>query len=217
MNPIKAILLCLFILHSLCTMAATTQRKVLVMGDSLGVGLGVPTEQTWVHLLAQKVKVKHQLDVINASVSGETSAGGKQRLTALLDTHKPSLVILELGGNDGMRGKSLKELEDNLQTMITASRKAGAKVLLLGILIPGNYGPRYTKEFAETFPRLAKANALPFLPFLLEGVALDPTLMQEDRMHPNAKAQERILQNVMSVLQPVLLSPQFSSITPTKN
>lgn len=204
MNPIKTILLCFFILYSQCAMAATTQRKILVLGDSLGVGLGVPTEQTWVHLLAQKIKVKHQLDVVNASVSGETSAGGRQRLPALLDANKPSLVILELGGNDGMRGKSLKELEENLQTMITASRKAGAKVLLLGILIPGNYGPRYTREFAETFPRLAKANALPFLPFLLEGVALDPTLMQEDRMHPNAKAQERILQNVLTVLQPVL-------------
>jgi acyl-CoA thioesterase-1 len=214
MNPVKAILLFLFfpllLLHVECANAETPQRKILVMGDSIGFGLGVPTEKTWVHMIAQQVKVKHQLDVINASVSGESSAGGKQRLAALLAAHKPALVIIELGGNDGMRGKSLKEMEENLQAMITASDKAGAKVLLLGMYIPGNYGPRYTREFAETYPRLAKTNALAFLPFLLDGVALDPTLMQDDRMHPNAKAQPRLLQNVMSVLQPVL-DTQFTA------
>jgi len=152
------------------------------------------------------VQTKYRLEIINASVSGESSAGGRQRLAALLTTHKPRLVIIELGGNDGLRGKSLKELESNLQSMITASKAAGAQVVLIGILIPGNYGQRYSTEFAGVFPRLATANSLALVPFLLEGVALDPTLMQEDHLHPNARAQTRLLKNVMDVLQPVLES-----------
>jgi acyl-CoA thioesterase-1 len=176
--------------------------KILVMGDSLSAGYGINLEEGWVHLLEKDLAGKTQF--INASVSGETTTGGLTRLPALLKTHHPAIIILELGGNDGLRGQPLKVMQDNLQSMIDASRAAGASVLLVGMQIPTNYGPRYTKQFRETFPALAEKNKLVLVPFLLEGVAGNKELIQSDQIHPVASAQPQLARNVKPYLEQML-------------
>lgn len=180
------------------------QPTVLVMGDSLSAGYGIQLEQSWVTLLQQELVKSTQTKVINASVSGETSGGGLARLSALLTKHKPDVVIIELGGNDGLRGQPINIMQNNLQAMITASQTAGAAVLLAGMQIPPNYGPRYTKQFKETYAKLAEKNDVSLVPFLLEDVAVNSDLIQRDGIHPTAEAQPRILKNVLPVLLPLL-------------
>lgn len=186
------------------TPSAAGKGGILILGDSISAGLGVTPERTWVRQFADLMQKKYRLQVVNASVSGETSGGGRHRLPALLSTHAPQFVLLELGGNDGLRGQSLAGLSANLQDMIRQSHAAGARVVLLGMRIPVSYGARYSEAFAAVYPALAAQNALPLVPFLLDKVALNPTLMQADKIHPNDQGQPLLLQNVMDVFEPIL-------------
>ncbi len=188
-----------------CAQNSTTQAtKILVMGDSLSAGYGIDIQQGWVNLLEKKLTKHHSIQIINASVSGETSSGGNSRLPALLAEHKPDIVILELGGNDGLRGQPLKLLEKNLQTMIDASKKANAKILLTGMQIPPNYGARYSNQFKALYGKLAEQNELGLIPFLLEGIGGNETLVQRDGIHPTAEAQPIIVKNVFPELEKML-------------
>lgn len=188
--------------------AAGRTPVILVLGDSLSAEYGLARGTGWVALLEkQLVQDKLTATVVNASVSGETTSGGRSRLTALLAKHKPSHVVIELGGNDALRGLPLKNTEDNLSWMIEQSQQAGAKVLLLGMQVPPNYGAKYTGEFAEMFTTVAKKYKTALVPFLLKGVADDPDptrLFQADRNHPNAQAQPILLGNVWQALKPLL-------------
>lgn len=178
---------------------------VLIVGDSISAAFGLDTRLGWVSLLEQRMKQEGFTDkVINASISGDTSAGGQARLPALLAEHKPELVILELGGNDGLRGQQPTQLQQNLASMIDRSRDAGAKVLLLGMQIPPNYGPRYTNAFKAVYSNLAEEKKVPLVPFFLEGVGGVPELMQADGLHPAAGAQQKLLENVWPTLKPLL-------------
>lgn len=171
---------------------------MLVVGDSIGAGYGVPEQRNWVSLLDAELK---DTRVINASISGDTSSGAKSRLPALLNHFSPKLVIIEIGGNDGLRGQPVKILKQNLTDMIAMTRDSGAKAILLGMRIPPNYGKAYTDAFHDTYHKVAQEQNVPLLPFLLEGIALNPALMQADRIHPNEKAQVKILQNVLPLVQ----------------
>ncbi|GLR63359.1 arylesterase [Marinospirillum insulare] len=174
------------------------------MGDSLSAAYNIPTSAGWVSLLEERLKKRTDWQVINASISGETTSGGLTRLPALLRQHQPSLVLLELGANDGLRGLPPQLITNNLEKMLTLSEESGAKVMLIGILLPPNYGPAYLAKFEQTYPQLAKKHQLPLLPFLLEGVADQPSLMQEDGLHPTAEAQPKILENLWVELKPLL-------------
>ncbi|CAG0962395.1 acyl-CoA thioesterase I [Methylophilaceae bacterium] len=182
---------------------------ILVYGDSLSAAYGIPREQGWVTLLQHQLKrqsLQHQ--VINASISGETTSGGLTRLKQLLDQYQPDLVLLQLGANDGLRGLPVADMRRNLAAMIEISQKSGAKVALLGVMIPPNYGPRYTQEFRESYSMLARQYKLPLVPFMLEGVAGKGELMQDDGLHPTAAAQVIVLDNIWKVL-----APHFRSVT----
>jgi acyl-CoA thioesterase I len=172
------------------------------MGDSLSAAYGIEADEGWVSLLEARLDGKAR--VVNASISGETSAGGASRLPELLGQHAPDIVLLELGGNDGLRGLPPGQFEANMTRMVEASLDSGAEVLLLGIDIPPNYGQAYRDAFTGVFHRLAEAFDLPLVPFLLEGVALDETLMQGDGIHPTAAAQPIILDTVWPELAPLL-------------
>ena len=181
------------------------EKTVLVFGDSLSASYGIKEEQGWVNLLSEKLRqAQSPYSVINASVSGETSSGGLSRLPAVLAEFQPSVVILELGGNDGLRGLPLTTLQVNLEEMVSLSQQAGAEVLLAGIQIPPNYGPRYTEPFYALFGEIAETEELPFVPFLIDGIPQQPELMQNDGIHPRAEAQHMILDNVWPVLAPML-------------
>ena len=181
---------------------ANAQAKtVLVLGDSLSAAYGMQLDQGWVALLRQKLP-EHQ--IVNASISGETSDGGVNRLPALLRQHQPAIVIIELGGNDGLRGFQINRIRDNLATLVQNSQQAGAQVLLIGMRIPPNYGPRYTTQFHDNYTQIAQRFDTELLPFLLDGIATEPALMQEDGIHPNASAQPKLLQNVWPYLEPML-------------
>jgi acyl-CoA thioesterase-1 len=192
--------------HAAAAESATADTPtILVFGDSLSAAYRIPRDQGWVALLQQRLRQQAlPQQVVNASVSGETTSGGWSRLPAALKQHKPDIVVLELGANDGLRGLPVADMQRNLEAMIKASRDAGARVLLVGMLIPPNYGPRYTHAFAASFKELAERYDLPLLPFLLEGVAGKRALTQDDGLHPTAGAQEKILDNVWEVLQPML-------------
>jgi acyl-CoA thioesterase-1 len=196
-----------FLLLTFVTNAVLAQQptqKILVMGDSLSAGYGIDIQQGWVRLLEKKLTETHPVKIINASVSGETSSGGTTRLPALLTEHKPDIVILELGGNDGLRGQPLKLLEKNLQTMIDASKNAGAKVILAGMQIPPNYGPRYSNEFKTLYIKLAEKNQVGLIPFLLEGIGGKAELMQRDGIHPTAEAQQIIVNTALPEIKKYL-------------
>ncbi|BAU74785.1 arylesterase [Metapseudomonas furukawaii] len=178
---------------------------VLVVGDSISAALGLESSQGWVSLLEKRLVEKgYDKQVVNASISGDTSAGGLSRLPALLAEHKPELVIIELGGNDGLRGQPPAQLQQNLAGMIDSSRAQGAAVLLLGMRLPPNYGARYTSAFAKVYSDLAEQKQVPLVPFFLEGVGGVPELMQPDGIHPQANAQPRLLENVWPTLEPLL-------------
>ncbi|MBA1279496.1 arylesterase [Stutzerimonas stutzeri] len=193
------------VLVLLCWAQGALAGTVLVVGDSISAAFGLETSQGWVHLLQQRLE-DEALDhrVVNASISGDTSAGGLSRLPALLDEHEPEVVILELGGNDGLRGQSPAQLKQNLAAMTEMSQQADAKVLLLGMRLPPNLGQRYTTAFAQAFDSLAADKELPYVPFFLEGVGGVEGMMQPDHIHPTASAQQRLLDNVWPVLEPLL-------------
>jgi acyl-CoA thioesterase-1 len=189
-----------------CAKGPETRHAVLVVGDSLSAAHNIPAASGWVNLLQQRVKqqVTPPPAIINASISGETTAGALTRLPALLEKHRPSVVVIELGGNDALRGLTPVQLRANLEKMIVASQKAGAKVLLLGIDVPPNYGPAYRDRLRKVYAGLASQYKVPLLPFLLDGVALQPGLMQSDGLHPTAAGQPRVLDNVWPLLKPLL-------------
>jgi len=179
---------------------------ILVFGDSISAGYGLErVDLGWVELLKTRLKTEgYGYQVVNASVSGETTAGALARLPRALELHRPRIVILELGGNDGLRALPLPQMRDNFVRMIGLATHAGAQVLLLGMRIPPNYGPQYTSQFEAIYRDLARADKLPLVPFLMDHIALQPELMQNDDIHPNVKGQPILLDNVWPVLQPML-------------
>lgn len=186
--------------------AAFAAQNILVFGDSLSAGYGIARDDAWPSLLQAELKKRHpQYAVVNASISGETTAGGLRRLEKALQDHRPSIVILELGANDGLRGTPLAETEKNLNALIAHATRAKAQVLLLGIQIPPNYGPDYTKRFSALFPKLAKKHRASLVDFMLKGIP--PEQFQADNLHPNAAAQSQILKNVLPKLTPLLNRP----------
>lgn len=178
---------------------------VVVLGDSLSAGYGIRVEEGWVALLGQRLsRSGYGYRVVNASVSGETSAGGLSRVAHVLAVHRPAILILELGANDGLRGLPVTDLRRNLEAIVAAARGAGAAVLLVGTRIPSNYGPSYTEQYAEVFGKLARDAHLPLVPFLLERIALDDHAFQADRLHPTAAVQPLLLETVWPHLEPLL-------------
>lgn len=196
------------ILLTLLTLAAAVsaqQRTLIVYGDSLSAAYGMDEEQGWVQLLSERMQQEFpEYQVVNGSVSGETTTGGLERLPGMLAQYQPDLVILELGGNDGLRGIPVDAIRRNLTEMIHLIQASGGRVLLAGIQIPPNYGPRYTTPFYENYFDLAGEHELPLIPFLIEGIPETPELMQDDGIHPVAAAQSIILENVWVALEPLL-------------
>jgi acyl-CoA thioesterase-1 len=199
----------IFIFGCLTTAVATSARpeepKILVLGDSISAAYGMSLEQGWVAQLADRLEDRQpHYTVVNASISGETTAGGLRRLPALLEEHAPAVVIVELGANDGLRGYPLLNLRSNLNKIATLSKQAGAEVILLPMEVPPNYGARYTAGFRESFEQVADDTDSILAPFVLDGVATNPTLMQADGLHPTIEAQPMLLQNVLPVIEQVL-------------
>ena len=205
MSSIALRLLLIFSCLLLSLPAPAAQRVVLVVGDSLSAAYGIDQDAGWVALLQQRLEKDYpDYRVVNASISGDTTRGGLGRIDAALRTHAPAVVIVELGGNDGLRGLPVKEMRANLAAIITKSLAAQARVLLVGMRIPPNYGPLYTRSFEQVFVELAKQFEVARVPFLLEGVALKLDLVQDDGIHPRAAAQPRMLENVWPHLTPLL-------------
>lgn len=180
---------------------ATQAQTILVLGDSLSAAYGIPRDRGWVSLLQQKLP---NGNVVNAGISGDTTDGGLARLPNLLQKHKPTIVVIELGANDGLRGFQIQRIRDNLRQLVQLSLRANSKVLLIGIKIPPNYGLRYTSDFYESYIALANEFKLPLVPFMLDGVAGNPELMQDDGLHPRSEGQQKILDNIWKYLQPML-------------
>ncbi|HRD48740.1 MAG TPA: arylesterase [Candidatus Contendobacter sp.] len=198
-------LLLLWLAALLSAQVQAGSPAILVLGDSLSAAYGIPADQGWVSLLQRRLAERgfpHR--VVNSSISGDTTSGGLSRLPAALRRDQPTIVIVELGANDGLRGQPLMEMTANLARIIELSQQAGAQVLLAEMRIPPNYGPLYTQKFQATFSELAKRYNALLIPFLLDGVAGNPALIQEDGLHPRANAQPRILDQVWSVLEPAL-------------
>ena len=187
------------------TSAYSAPKNLLVLGDSLSAEYGLERGRGWANLLQQRLQ-QDKLDttVVNASISGDTTIGGKNRLPALMEQHKPQVLVIELGSNDALRGLPLKSSQDNLQAMINLAQQYKARVLLVGMQIPPNYGPDYTRRFAEMYQTLARQNKVALVPFFMEGIAADLSLFQADRIHPNEQAQPRLLENVWPQLKPLL-------------
>ena len=187
------------------TPLTTMAKSIVVLGDSISAGYGIDVNAGWVNLLREKFKQQHLDYVIsNESISGDTSAGGLARIDQVLAKHKPDIVLLELGGNDGLRGLSPQEMKSNLSEMVHRSQQAGAKVLLLGMKIPPNYGKRYIDMFYNIYPQVSAELKVPLVPFILEDIALKPELMQADGLHPNALGQPLIVEKVWPYLQELL-------------
>lgn len=187
------------------TVQSAHSAGILVMGDSLSAGYGIDERDGWVALLGKRLAERDDpIPVVNASISGDTTSGGLARLPGALARHEPDIVIIELGGNDGLRGQSLENVGKNLSSMVQLVRASGAQAVILGMRIPSNYGARYTQRFFETFQRVAEQENTPIVPFFLEGIATDPSLMLDDDIHPNAAAQPKMLDLVWPVLEPLL-------------
>jgi acyl-CoA thioesterase I len=183
----------------------SAEKTIVVVGDSLSSGHGLAVEQSWVYLLEQRLEDEgYGYELVNASISGDTTAGGLARLPQLLDRHSPAIVVIELGGNDGLRGQPVASLKANLAAMLELSKQSGAEAILTGIQIPPNYGPAYTESFASVYPALAEEYDVPLVSFLMDGVALQAELMQPDRIHPNEKGQAVMFENVWRVLEDLL-------------
>ncbi len=188
--------------------AGVQARTVMVVGDSLSAEYGIARGSGWVALLEERLaKEKKPWSVVNASISGDTTAGGRSRIGALLAQHKPAVVVIELGGNDALRGLPLKSTADNLRNMVQAAKASGARVLLVGMQVPPNYGQSYARDFAEVFVEVSREQQTALVPFLLKGIADTPdatALFQRDRIHPRAEAHPRMLENVWPALEPLL-------------
>jgi acyl-CoA thioesterase I len=204
-------LVVLFVLIVACVSSPAETAKgetpvILVFGDSLSAGYGLAhVELGWVELLKTRLKdAGYGYQVVNASVSGETTAGGLARLPRALELHHPAVVIIELGGNDGLRALPIPQLRANLGQMVDLAAAAGAKILVLGMRMPPNYGPEYTQQFSDSFSELARTKKVPWVPFLLNDIALSQNLLQEDTIHPNAEGQPKLLENVWPALKPIL-------------
>lgn len=202
---------CFIVVVVLAILAAHPARAdvpvVLVLGDSLSAAHAIPVEAGWVALLDRRLSDSGRGRVVNASISGETTAGGLARLPGLLAEHRPGLLVLELGANDGLRGLPIAQISDNIEAMVELAQAAGAAVLLVGIELPINYGPRYRGALREVYAELARRHGTGLVPFLLEDVALAPGLMQEDGLHPTAEAQPRLLETVWPALEAQLAAP----------
>jgi acyl-CoA thioesterase-1 len=203
---VPSLIRCILLFALLAGVPAQAEVPViLVFGDSLGAGYGLPQGRGWVDLLQRKLDAeKLGYRVVNASISGETTLGGRHRLGVALERHRPRIVILELGSNDGLRGQPVNLLQDNLVAMIKESRAAGAQVLLIGMRIPPNYGPKYTREFHAVFENVARSQRTALVPFLLDGFADQRELFQADGLHPSEQAQALILDTVWKPLRPLL-------------
>jgi acyl-CoA thioesterase-1 len=185
--------------------AAAADRTILVFGDSLSAAYGLRSDQGWVALLEKRLRAQgYGYNVVNASVSGETTAGGLQRLPRALELNKPEILVLELGANDALRGLPLGAAKDNLSKMVDLAQKAGTRVLLVGMRIPPNYGPKYTADFVQMYADLSTSHHVPLLPFLLQAVALDSSRMQDDGLHPNALGEPAVLDTLWPQLVPLL-------------
>ncbi len=197
----------LFAIIMLCLpeLVIAQSQPILVLGDSISAGYGLEVSQDWVSILEKKlIETNRHYSIINASISGETSAGGLSRLNALLSTHKPSIILVQLGANDGLRGLSPVQMKNNLSEIVHLSQQSGAKVILLAMKIPPNYGKRYVEQFYAVYPQLAQALTVQLVPFILEDVALNKDLMQADGLHPNAKAQSILADKIEPYLFPLL-------------
>jgi len=194
------------VIVSLMSMSAMAKPPIIVvLGDSISAGYGIEVDEGWVALLQKKLlEAKSNYSISNASISGDTTAGGLARIDPILTVNKPAIVLLQLGANDGLRGLSPVEMKNNLAEIVHRAQKSGAKVILLGMKIPPNYGKRYVDLFYNVYPQLAKDLNIPFVPFLLEDVALNKNLMQADGLHPNAKAQPILADKVEPYLFPLL-------------
>ena len=210
-NGAGAVLLVAGSLHA--GSAHSASKTVLVLGDSLSAEYGLARGAGWVPLLEQRLQ-SARLDaaIVNASISGETTSGGRSRLQALLAKHKPNILLIELGGNDALRGLPIAATEANLREMINSGKKANAQVILLGMQIPPNYGGDYAQRFSSLYPKLAKETKVGLVPFFLEGLQSRPDLFQQDRIHPVAAAQPMLLDNVWPHLQPLLKAPSAAQV-----
>ena len=203
----KTRLLPYFFLLSLCLLPlGVSAKKIMILGDSLSAGYGIQPQQGWVHLLQKRLEQQYpkQHKVVNASVSGETTSGALARLPKLLQTHRPDLVVIELGGNDGLRGQPPQMIQKNLASLIQQSQKANAKVIVFGMKMPPNYGQAYSKAFENNYKVVSQQYKVKLLPFFMQGVAGNKTLMQKDLIHPNAKAQTILLNNAYPYIKGAL-------------
>lgn len=197
--------LCFLVLFCCSLAAIAAEQRILIYGDSLSAGFGIAVGQSWPALLGQRLQANGSgYAVTNASISGETTAGGRARFAAALDQFKPAVVILALGANDGLRGLPVAEMKANLAFMVALAKTHRARVLLVGMRLPPNYGPKYTREFDAAFRDLARREKVALLPFLLEPIALDQGAYQADGLHPTAAAQPKILDHVWKALKPLL-------------
>jgi acyl-CoA thioesterase-1 len=208
--------LTLLLILASADLLAAEPPTVIVFGDSLSAGYGIDVDQSWTALLQSRLNAQgYEHRVINASISGETTEGGKTRIGAALGNFDPDLVILELGGNDGLRGFPPEVMKGNLREIIETTRSAGSSIVLLGIRIPTNYGPRYTAAFENVYRELAEELDIPWIEFFMEGVALNESLMQDDGIHPNAEAQPILLDNAWPIIREALtdhgVAPQKAS------
>lgn len=205
MSVLKQLSLLCWLMCGFALTAHATPPTLLVFGDSLSAGYGIAREQSWPVLLEQQLQKEGKpFTVVNASISGETTAGGRARLAAALDQFKPAIVILALGANDGLRGLPIAAMKENLATMIAQAKRHHTRVLLVGIRLPPNYGENYTQAFAASFHTLARREKIALLPFLLEPIALDAEAFQADGLHPTAAAQPKLMQHVRASLAPLL-------------
>jgi acyl-CoA thioesterase-1 len=198
-------LVTLLLLSGVVSAGGASPPTVMVFGDSLSAGYGVDVDQSWTALLQARLEAQgYEHRVINASITGETTEGGVSRIGAALENFSPELVILELGGNDGLRGFPTSRMQENLSKIIEASRESGASVVLLGIRIPTNYGQRYTQAFENVYRELAAQHGIPWIEFFMEGIALNAELMQDDGIHPNEEAQPLLLSNAWPIVDKAL-------------
>jgi len=185
--------------------ADSSDRKILILGDSLSAGYGIAENESWVTLLQNRLEAKgYGYRVVNASISGDTTGGGLRRLPRALKVHEPDIVLIELGGNDGLRGTPVGVIRNNLTTMIELSQDTGAQIILAGMIMPPNYGQTYTSEFAGIYPELASVYETTLIEFFLKNVAINPALLQPDQIHPNAEGQPYLLENVWAELEKML-------------
>jgi acyl-CoA thioesterase-1 len=191
--------------ESAATAGTTT---IMVFGDSLSAGYGLPHNAGWVSLLKRRLQTKSHASLINNSISGETAAGGRKRIEQAIKTHRPDIVVIELGGNDGLRGTPIESIRNDLEAIIEACLRNKTAVLLAGMQLPPNYGIAYTQKFQDIYPQLAKRHGLKLVPFLLDGFGDKREFFQADGIHPSAQAQEKIVDNVWKILRTMIKSPE---------